>query len=280
MFFTAVYLKGIIITTSRREEAIIANAVTGATVATTEKSATLSGGQGEIALSSCPFSFLRRKPMNRCFLVLCILASVASAHIGTRVFPFYELTDEMLETIDIHDGSVEEWYQIGEPSMTLLDFKTPYGLDPSDLDFRIWLAWHEESNRIYAAITVIDDIYYNEHNHSRDDAPGNNIFFYDSILLTLDADHSGGTGRKERFNYAHEELLELYGSTQWYSVIAQTVSGPTIDNDIRISQENPLRNSIGTPDPWMIFPPYGDAGGLVEGEKTSSQRDRDVCHAV
>ena len=205
--------------------------------------------------------------MNRCLFVLCIWASVASAHIGTRVFPFYELTDEMLETIDIHDGSVEEWYQIGEPSMTLLDFKQGNDdLDPSDLDFRIWLAWHDESNRIYAAVTTIDDLYYNEHNYITEEGPGN-MFYYDSILFTLDADHSGGTGRQERFNYAHEELLELYGNTQWYSVIAQTESGPTIDNDIRIGQENPLRNSIGTPDSWMIFPPYGDAGGMVEGEK-------------
>ena len=73
--------------------------------------------------------------MSRCLFVLCIWASVASAHIGTRVFPFYELTDEMLERIDIHDGSVEEWYQVGEPSMTLLDFKTGRSLDPSGSGF-------------------------------------------------------------------------------------------------------------------------------------------------
>lgn len=207
--------------------------------------------------------------MNRCFLVLCVWASVASAHIGTRVFPFYELTDEMLETIDIHDGSVEEWYQIGEPSMTLLDFKTGYSLDPSDLDFRIWLAWHDESNRIYAAITTVDNVYYNEHNYNSED--GMAYFFnYDCILFSLDADHSGGTGKRGGFKYTLGELLELYGSTQWYSVIARTASGPTIDNDIRVSQrlsqENPLPYSIGTPDSWMIFPPYGDAGGMAEGE--------------
>ena len=205
--------------------------------------------------------------MNRCLFVLCIWASMASAHIGTRVFPFYELTDEMLETIDIHDGSVEEWHRIGEPSMTLLDFKTGYGLDPSDLDFRIWLAWHDESNRIYAAITAIDDVYYNEHNHNENGT--GNMLDYDSILFSLDADHSGGTGRQKGVNHTHGELLDLYGSTQWYSVIAQTVSGPTMDNDIRASQENPFRKSVGTPDSWMVFPPYGDAGGMAEGEQPS-----------
>ena len=213
--------------------------------------------------------------MNRCLFVLCIWASVASAHIGTRVFPFYELTDEMLETIDIHDGSVEEWYQIGEPSMTLLDFKTGKtgrsGVpDPSDLDFRIWLAWHDESNRIYAAITTIDDVYYNEHNYN-DEEGKRFILNYDSVLFLLDADHSGGTGKPiDVFNYVHEELLDIYGSTQWYSVIAQTRSGPTIDNGIRVSQENhPIWNFIGEPDSWMVFSPYGDAGGMAEGEQPS-----------
>ena len=213
--------------------------------------------------------------MNRCFLVLCILASVASAHIGTRVFPFYELTDEMLETIDIHDRSVEEWYQIGEPSMTLLDFKTGRtgrsGVpDPSDLDFRIWLAWHDESNRIYTAVTTRDDVYYNEHNHNEETERYWLMLEYDSILFSLDADHSGGTGTKGVYNYVHEELLDIYGSTQWYSVIAQTQSGPTIDNRIRVSQKNhPIGNFIGEPDSWMVFPPYGDAGGMAEGEQPS-----------
>ena len=61
--------------------------------------------------------------MHRCLIVLCMVI-VAEAHSGDRVYPFYELTDEMLEKIDIHDGLIDEWYEIGEPSMTLLDFKT------------------------------------------------------------------------------------------------------------------------------------------------------------
>ena len=198
---TAVYSKGIIIRPhGGGPGAIIADAVMTATVTVaTEKMRNRPPFQGDKAtkaLSPCSFSRREEKLMNRCLFVLCIWASVASAHIGTRVFPFYELTDEMLETIDIHDGSVEEWYQIGEPSMTLLDFKQGNDdLDPSDLDFRIWLAWHDESNRIYAAVTTIDDLYYNEHNYITEEGPGN-MFYYDSILFTLDADHSGGTGRQ------------------------------------------------------------------------------------
>ena len=64
--------------------------------------------------------------MNRLLIVL-ILVGVAEAHSGNRLYPFYELTDEMLEKIDLHDGLIDEWYEIGEPSMTLLDFKAISG---------------------------------------------------------------------------------------------------------------------------------------------------------
>ena len=80
--------------------------------------------------------------MNR-FLIVLITAGVAEAHSGNRLYPFYELTEEMLEEIDLHDGLIDEWYEIGEPSMTLLDFRTVldlYAPDPSNFDFRIWLA--------------------------------------------------------------------------------------------------------------------------------------------
>ena len=74
----------------------------------------------------------------------------SEAHLGDRVYPVTYLSDEMLERIDLKDGLVDEWYElVGEPSMTLLDFtgeephSPPLLPDPSDLDFRIWLAWHE-----------------------------------------------------------------------------------------------------------------------------------------
>ncbi len=103
--------------------------------------------------------------MTICLIVLIISSAAASAHSGSRVFPFYEITDEMLQKIDIHDGLIEEWYEIGEPCMTILDFRS-FQFDsphPSNLDVRIWLAWHDESNRIFAAFVVVDDKYYNTH---------------------------------------------------------------------------------------------------------------------
>ena len=43
-------------------------------------------------------------------------------------------------------------------------------LNPSNLDFRIWLAWHDEQNRIYVAFIISDDEYKNTHDWSSETA--------------------------------------------------------------------------------------------------------------
>ena len=186
--------------------------------------------------------------MNR-LLILLIMTGVAGAHNG-HLFPFYELTDEMLETIDIHDGLIDEWYEVGEPCMTTLDFKTvrdQVPFDPSNLDFQIWLAWHEELNRIYVAVIVADD----EHkNWDRIDFAEDGIDFY------LDADHSGGRGYLDVLldgtEVATEKVHLMWGQTQRYRAIPQATSEGT-----RIT---------GGGYGWRIHPPYGDAGGEAAGE--------------
>ena len=57
------------------------------------------------------------------YLVISLAIS-AGAHSGGRLFPIPELTDDMLERIQLHDGSAEEWYDLaGEPTMSLVDFR-------------------------------------------------------------------------------------------------------------------------------------------------------------
>ena len=148
--------------------------------------------------------------------------------------------------------------------MTMLDFKTfrdSVPLDPSNLDARIWLAWHDISNRIYAAPVVADDKYYNTHNHDADSFEHQDMDMSDSAVFYIDGDHNGGRGDA---NIGDEgELLSLQGRTQRYAVIAETVSGPTLDNYLRGNQGG----LAGEPGSWKIHPPYGDAGGAAAGEQ-------------
>ena len=201
--------------------------------------------------------------MNR-FLILLILAGLAEAHSGSRLYPFYELTDEMLETIDIHDGLIDEWYEIGEPSMTLLDFQNFQNrdpIDPSNLDFRIWLAWHDEPDRIYAAFIIADDEYQNEHDYEMDPW----MFDHDSIVFQLDADHSGGSGRERGWGASDAKFMRLLGETQRYSAVARTVNGPILLGNTRFLEgSSSLRRR----------------GGYGSGRKPYCQRNRDVCHSI
>ena len=201
----------------------------------------------------------------RAAFLLCLpglpsLSSQASAHVGDRVYPIAYLSDETVEKIRVDDGSVDEWYDlVGEPSLTILDFSDKYRnapLDPSDLDFRIWLAWHDDPARFFVAFVGSDDAYENDHDY---DArfPDNLIFAHDSIRFALDADHAAGPGFAVNTDPTLEESKELLGRTQYYFAIARTASGPTLDVPI-------IREQAGTA--WTALPPYGEGGGSVFGE--------------
>ena len=112
------------------------------------------------------------------------------------------------------DGLVDEWYElVGEPTLSLLDFteelyQSP--LDPSDIDFRIWLAWHDEPARLYVGLVASDDVYKNTHDYS---SSRDVIHFHDSIVLAIDGDHSGGVG------YSNSDPLEERIEGHWASSI-------------------------------------------------------------
>ena len=121
--------------------------------------------------------------------------SVTLGHTGDRVYPFYEITEELRETIDLTDGSIEDWIEVGPPSLTLLDFfvwENPQFLqtsqrNPGDLDIQIWLGWMKSPPRIYVAAVRADNDYVNEY----PDLAGE-MQLHDSISLGVDGDHSGG----------------------------------------------------------------------------------------
>ena len=206
--------------------------------------------------------FIRIEPKkNGCCAALVLLLSLtmpAGAHVGDRVYPVIYLSDEILAEIQLQDGLIDEWVELlGEPTMTLLDFVDQWGQrtpDPTDLDFQIWLAWHDDPARFYVAFVASDDVYKNTHDYSSRSL--DLILSNDGILLAIDGDHSGGTGCDP--GCSEEDWLEIRGQTQYYEAIARTVSGPTLD-------DNATRYRTAT-FPWTVLPPYGEGGGGVAGE--------------
>ena len=184
-----------------------------------------------------------------------LLAMPAGAHVGDRLYSIAYLTDEMLAGIELYDGSVEEWYElIGEPAMTLLDFHERYGSspDPSDFDFRIWLAWHDDPARIYVAFGATDDGYI----HQLDPKPSSTAD--PGIQLAVDGDHNGSAG------CPCEDVVEALGHTQLYLAIAHnnrggpTLAAPTWEDETVYFAPGELE--------WTALPPYGEGGGDRGGE--------------
>ena len=190
-------------------------------------------------------------------VLLLWLAVSAGAHTGDRVFPIPELTDEMLEEIRLDDGSIDEWYDlVGEPTMTLLDFQDPDGNrlpETSKLDFRIWLAWHDDPDRLYVAFVSSDDEYSNSHDYDGK----SRLLEHDSIALAIDGDHRGGHGGVDIS--APEDWGDLHGQAQLYEAVSRTVTGlPTLNAPDILRQTGDFS--------WTVSPPYGDGGGGVAGE--------------
>ena len=188
------------------------------------------------------------------------LSHTASGHVGERVYPILEISDEMMASVVLHDGSVEEWSDwSNEPLVSGFEF-TPSDLpavttkefDPSDLDFRIWLGWNDSTNRLYLAAEFVDDAYFNEYSGFPEELGFEGA---DSISLMVDGDHSGGS-----FGPDPVVAGRLNTEAQRYEAIARSPDG---DNVLLLLQD---ADGVVSPGKWMTQPPFGDGGGGVAGE--------------
>ena len=204
--------------------------------------------------------------MRTCLVSLLTLGPILAlapgtyGHIGDVIYPFHELLDEDLDRIDLTDGSVEDWLEIvGEPSLTASDFLWLYGsYDLSDVDFNIWLAWHQGSGTLWVAMERFDDLYLNNY----DGAGLHEMVGWDSsIAFMVDGDHTAGIyGQLLGINCEEctdEQVLWNHRQAQRWMAIAEAPGGGDIlDYD-------------GASD-WVIREPYAAAGGGVIGQSPAT----------
>ncbi len=182
----------------------------------------------------------------------------ALAHRGDRVIPIFEITDDMLEVIDLYDGSIDEWDELFEPTLTTLDFtrqildrntlnRETVAYDPADLDFRIWLGWNDTHNRLYVSGQFADDVHV-RHRKSRHEE-------IDCLYAGIDGDHSGG---QYRF-FSGERLQEGLRHAQSYS------SPYVYEPEFSVGMTN---DPFGEPYEfdWAGDPPYAQGGDGAAGE--------------
>ena len=187
------------------------------------------------------------------------LATASHAHVGDEIYFFYELRDADLERIDLTDGSVDDWLEVvGEPSLAASDFSwVTHPYDPSEVDFRIWLAWHQGSNTLWIAMERFDDLYFNLYDG---DKRWEMQLWDSSIRFMVDGDHSGG-----EYSYllgwqcqecTPDQILEAQRQAQDWMAIAETPDGQHLYH-------------VGASE-WVVGEPYAAAGGGVLGESPAT----------
>ena len=172
-------------------------------------------------------------------------------HVGDRLIPVFEISDDVIDDIDIHDGSIEDWLSVvGEPSITGLEF-TGVGLsdgvgvyNPSDFDFRVWLGWNATHRRIYVSAQAADDLYV----RNRSDTRGSDL-----LIFNVDGDHSG------------EPYVFFGGEEEKNMIQAQQYSAPAIGSGPEAALDFFCYCPDGYAD-WVDDPPYADGGEGAIGE--------------
>ena len=180
--------------------------------------------------------------------VLLITSVTTSADFPDRVYRFVELTDEEVARIDLKDTSVDDWLEVvGEPSLWPLDFAVAPGSvhDPSSLDFRIWLAWHDKTDRLYVAAEFIDDIHIDFFDPSSETFLG--TCGEPNLQFLIDGDQGGGFVF-ETDNYDGDYYPGRH--VQWYWACPGMFSDGV---NLRM-----FSNSRVTP--WVHLPPFADGG--------------------
>ena len=195
------------------------------------------------------------------FLIAAILGTSVSseAQFSDRLYPVFELTDEMRKKIDVKDGSVEDWLEVfGEPTLTPLDFLTaPWAskYDPSSFDFRVWLAWHHGGNHLFVAAEMVDD-FVHEHSTDRNFLSGQGVAQGDLFVwFFVDGDKSGGSLTIDN----SLGLTHPMQQAQYYSAFPGTYSN---DNNLKLTKVSSLTN-------WVHHPPYADGGGALVDSQPS-----------
>jgi hypothetical protein len=157
---------------------------------------------------------------------------------------------------------------LGEPTLTLFDFDkfdlgTLVSHDPADMDFRIWLGWHDASNRIYVALEQADDVYLNTFNRSIENR--SLMHLHDSSMsFTINGNgtgvNPGDLGGLYDFGSA-EYLLNVPREAQAYTAISEA------QDDRPLVMINALSRATSQHGDWYARPPYADSDGAHFGER-------------
>ena len=198
------------------------------------------------------------------WIAVLVLGSVhvGTAHVGSRVYPIWELPTHSLP--DLHDGTIADWEEaVPSPTVELMDLDELNGgpLDLSSLAGRVFLGWSDAEQRIYFAVEQVDDDYVNFfQGFDSEDMHSKHVYDiqkYDHVELMVDGDHSGDVYFPYiDEGYSDEEYAQLADNqAQCYLLIAES------PDDIIGVREGIKR--------WATRLPWAEVGGSQVDETPS-----------
>ena len=207
---------------------------------------------------------MRRPASVALVLAVALIARTSEGHVGPRVIPVYEIPTSDIP--DLHDGTLEDWDDIVPgPSLTHKDFGTgwanEYIVDAGDLAFRIFLAWHLGTQRLYGAIEMVDDVYFNRGTFVNYDYSW--LYHSDCWELLVDGDHSGGAFFPPSFR-SSQDLYSLHPDLMMVEAQRYTAVAEPIGSELNSQRLGLFYYQM---DAWFLHPPYADAGGHVTDEQ-------------
>jgi len=193
-------------------------------------------------------------------LVILLLALSMTVAFGALVsaqdaFPVYEISTDDLP--DLRDNTLSDWEDVLPGTSLTHDDFAPLavadgaGIDPADLAYRTFLAWHSATQTIYICLERVDDVYINTYEGG---AP-QDMWQYDGLEFMVDGDHSGGSYNGFSVDEYGEEQAKLLSGyqAQQYVLLPESGNGVTIGSNTSASG-------------WATNLPWADGGGFAEGE--------------
>jgi len=176
-------------------------------------------------------------------------------------FPIYELPTSDLP--DLTDGTLDDWAEVlpgtslDQNAFAPLAVGDGAGINPEDLAYRVYFAWHSAGQHLWFCIERVDDVYVNTYQG------GDliNLWQFDSIEFMVDGDHSGGDyngdGICPQGCTDEEKKLLTNFQAQQYVAIAESPDGIILGYQ-------------GSGQGWVPRPPWADAGGFAFGESPNT----------
>lgn len=187
-------------------------------------------------------------------LALSLVVAI-SAMAGAQIFPVYELPTSDLP--DLMDGSLEDWEAVLTGISWTHDDFLPLavadgaGIDPADLAYRAYMAWHSATQTIWIGVERVDDVYICTY----PGAEPQNMWMHDGFELMLDGDHTGGDYNGFPVaDYGEEQSKLLTGyQAQQYTMVPETPDGMWVGSNTAASG-------------WVTNLPWADGYGSAFGE--------------